>query len=230
MKRFWKSATAIGAVGGYAISLDGRPVRTPARAELTVPSRRLADAIAQEWASQPEDFDPRQMPLTGLANAAIDRVAPDPAAFADGLARYAETDLTCYRAAEPEELVARQAEHWDVLLDWARGRYDIHFELVTGIMHRPQPPATLERLAAAVRALDPFRLAGLSPLVTIGGSLIAGLAVLSGDIDAEAAFAATHLEELWQAEQWGEDALAMQAREHRKHDFMAAARFLDLLA
>ena len=229
MKRFWKSAAAIRAEGGFAISLDGRPVRTPARAELIVPGRQLADAIAQEWASQPEDFDPRQMPLTGLANAAIDRVAPDPAAFADGLARYAESDLTCYRAAEPDELVARQAEHWDRLLDWARGRYDIHFELVTGIIHRPQPRPTLERLTAAVRALDPFRLAGLSPLVTIGGSLIAGLAVLSGDLDAETAFAATHLDELWQAEQWGEDALAAQARAHRQRDFMAAARFLDLL-
>ena len=229
MKRFWKSAAAIRAEGGFAISLDGRPVRTPARAELIVPGRQLADAIAQEWASQPEDFDPRQMPLTGLANAAIDRVAPDPAAFADGLARYAETDLTCYRAAEPDELVARQAEHWDRLLDWARGRYDIHFDLVTGIIHRPQPRPTLERLTAAVRALDPFRLAGLSPLVTIGGSLIAGLAVLSGDLDAETAFAATHLDELWQAEQWGEDALAAQARAHRQRDFMAAARFLDLL-
>lgn len=229
MKRFWKSAAAIRAEGGFAISLDGRPVRTPARAELIVPGRQLADAIAQEWASQPEDFDPRQMPLTGLANAAIDRVAPGPAAFADGLARYAESDLTCYRAAEPDELVARQAEHWDRLLDWARGRYDIHFELVTGIIHRPQPRPTLERLTAAVRALDPLRLAGLSPLVTIGGSLIAGLAVLSGDLDAETAFAATHLDELWQAEQWGEDALAAQARAHRQRDFMAAARFLDLL-
>ena len=229
MKRFWKSAAAIRAEGGFAISLDGRPVRTPARAELIVPGRQLADAIAQEWASQPEDFDPRQMPLTGLANAAIDRVAPGPAAFADGLARYAESDLTCYRAAEPDELVARQAEHWDRLLDWARGRYDIHFELVTGIIHRPQPRPTLERLTAAVRPLDPFRLAGLSPLVTIGGSLIAGLAVLSGDLDAETAFAATHLDELWQAEQWGEDALAAQARAHRQRDFMAAARFLDLL-
>ena len=230
MKRFWKSAAAIRAEGGFAISLDGRPVRTPARAELIVPGRQLADAIAQEWASQPEDFDPRQMPLTGLANAAIDRIAPNPAAFADGLARYAETDLTCYRAAEPPDLVAHQAEQWDRLLDWARARYDVHFERVTGIMHRPQPRATLERLTAAVRALDPFRLAGLSPLVTISGSLIAGLAVLSGDVDPATAFAATHLDELWQAEQWGEDALATQAREHRQRDFIAAARFLNLLA
>jgi len=230
MKRFWRSVAVTEVEGGFGISLDGRPVRTPARAELIVPGRQLADAIAQEWASQPEDFDPRQMPLTGLANAAIDRIAPNPAAFADGLARYAETDLTCYRAAEPPDLVAHQAEQWDRLLDWARARYDVHFERVTGIMHRPQPRATLERLTAAVRALDPFRLAGLSPLVTIGCSLIAGLAVLSGDLDAETVFAATHLDELWQAEQWGEDTLATQAREHRKRDFMAAARFLNLLA
>lgn len=229
MKRFWKSVEVAGADGGWEIRLDGRPVRTPARAPLTVPTRALADAIAEEWASRGEEFHPREMPLTGLANAAIDRVAPDPAAFAATLAAYGETDLTCYRADEPPELVARQAAAWDPLHDWARTRYDIHFEIIPGIMHRPQPAATVDRLATAVSALDPFRLAGLSPLVTIGGSLVAALAVLSRDSDAEAAFDATHLDELWQAEQWGEDALAAEARAARKADFLAAVRFVSLL-
>lgn len=229
MKRFWKTVTTASTEGGWEIALDGRPVKTPARVPLSVPSRKLVDAIAEEWATCGEDFDPRDMPLTGLANAAIDRVAPDPAAFAATLAAYGETDLTCYRAAEPEELVARQAAEWDPLLDWARRRYDVHFELATGIMHRPQPPATVERLAAAVHAIDPFRLAGLSPLVTISGSLVAGLAVLHDALDVETAFAATHLDELWQIERWGEDQLATDAREIRKRDFLAAARFVRLL-
>lgn len=229
MKRFWKTVTTAEAESGFEIRLDDRPVRTPARAALVVGWAGLAQAIAGEWASQHEEFDPRAMPLTGLANAAIDRVAPDPVLFADNLARYAETDLTCYRADEPPGLVARQAQCWDSLLDFARARYDVHFELVSGIMHRPQPPATIDRLKTAIRACDAFTLAGLSPLVTIGGSLVAALAVLENHIDAEAAFDATHLDELWQAEQWGEDMLALEAREARRRDFLSAARFLSLL-
>jgi chaperone required for assembly of F1-ATPase len=169
------------------------------------------------------------MPLTGLANAAIDRIAPDPAAFARGLAAYAETDLLCYRADSPAKLVDRQAASWDPLLDWARDRYDVHFETVAGIIHRPQPDETVQRLAAAVAAHDSFHLAALQPLVTITGSLVIALALAEGRIDAEQAFAAAHLDELWQAEQWGEDALATEARENRRADFKAAARLLGLL-
>lgn len=226
MKRFYRKAAA---GDGGTILLDGRPVKTPARAALALPSPRLAIAIAQEWEAQGETIDPRSMPLTGLANAAIDRVEPDPATFAASLAAYGETDLLCYRAAEPAVLVARQTETWDPLLDWARGRYDVHFELVTGIMHRPQPPATVTRLAEAVAAHRPWQLAALSPLVTISGSLVTALAVAQRAIAAAAAFDATHLDELWQAEQWGEDALALAAREARRRDFLAAARFLELL-
>jgi len=229
MKRFWKTVTTAEADGTWQIALDGRAVKTPARIPLAVPTLALVEAIAEEWATRGEDFDPREMPFTGLANAAIDRAAPDPDAFAATLAAYGETDLTCYRAGDPEELVARQAAEWDPLLDWARGRYDVHFELAIGIMHRPQPSATVDRLKAAVLALDPFQLAGLSPLVTISGSLVAGLAVLHDAMGAETAFAATHLDELWQAERWGEDELATQARETRKRDFLAAARFVRLL-
>jgi chaperone required for assembly of F1-ATPase len=228
VKRFWKTVD-VGAEGdGFGVRLDGRPVRTPARAPLLLPSPRLAQAVADEWQAAGETIDPRAMAMTGLANAAIDRVAPDPAAFARDLARYAETDLLCYRAEGPPELVAREAEAWDKLLGWARRRYDVAFEVASGIIHRPQPAATVKRLGEVVAAYEPFALAGLSPLVTIGGSLVAALGVAEGAIDPAEAFAATHLDELWQAEQWGEDALATEAREARERDFLAAARFVAL--
>jgi chaperone required for assembly of F1-ATPase len=229
VKRFYKSAAAVVEGDAWSIRLDGRPIKTPARAPLIVPTAALAEAIAGEWETQGKTIDPRSMPLTGLANAAIDRVAPDPASFARDLARYGESDLLCYRADEPAELVARQAETWDTLLAWTRGRYDVAFETVTGIIHRAQPPATVARLAEAVDARDPFALAGLSPLVTIGGSLVIALAVAEGAIEPDAAFDAAHLDELFQVEQWGEDALAAETRDARRRDFKAAARFLTLL-
>ncbi|WP_066719985.1 ATP12 family chaperone protein [Sphingomonas pituitosa] len=225
MKRFWKTV----AIVDGAIELDNRPVRTPARAALMLPTPQLAEAVAEEWRSVGEQLDPRAMPLTGLANAAIDQVAPNPAPFAADLARYGESDLLCYRAELPEPLVARQAAQWDPLLDWARTRYDVHFETTAGIMHRPQPAATIARLNEVVAALDPFRLAALSPLVTISGSLIASLALLEDAADHDTVWRAAQLDEDWQAEQWGEDDLAIRAREVRRTDFDAGVRFLSLL-
>lgn len=229
MRRFWKEAVVIEEGDGFGIALDGRPVKTPARAALAVPTRALADAIAEEWAAAGETVDPRTMPLTGLANAAIDRVAADPAMFADDLARYSESDLTCYRAEGPEPLVAWQAESWNALLDWARRRYDVDFACTSGIVHTPQPEDSVAKLAHAVAVLDPFRLAALSPLVTIGGSLVAGLAVLEQAVPPETAWEAVSLDDRWQAEQWGEDAEAAKALDNRRRDFLAAARFLELL-
>jgi chaperone required for assembly of F1-ATPase len=229
MKRFYKNAEAVASAGGVAILLDGRPVKTPGRRPLMLPTEELAEAVAAEWNDQSEDIDPRAMPLTGLANAAIDRVTPDPAAFARGLAQYGESDLLCYRAEGPQLLVRRQAEHWDALLDWARLRFDIALETVCGVMHRPQPPASIAMLHAAVAARDPFRLAGLSPLVTVGGSLIIALALSEGAIGLEEGWAAATLDEQWQIEQWGEDSLAIQALTARRRDFDAAYRFLTLL-
>jgi chaperone required for assembly of F1-ATPase len=229
MKRFWKDVTVDREDGGCAISLDGRPVKTPARAALLLPSEALAEAIADEWRSVGEKIDPRAMPLTGLANAAIDRVAPDPQAFADGLARYAEADLACYRAEGPRALVERQTASWDELLGWARRRFDVDFVTTSGLMHVAQPAATVERLAHAVSVLDPFRLAGLSPLVTIGGSLVAALAVVEKAMTAEQAWDAVSIDDRWQLEQWGSDAEAEAALENRQRDFLAAGRFLELL-
>lgn len=226
MKRFWKDV-AIDA--GRVVTLDGRPVRTPGRVPLALPTDALAEAVAEEWRAVPETIDPRAMPLTGLANAAIDRIALDPATFAAGLARYGESDLLYYRAESPDELIARQAAAWDPLLAWARGRYDVHFELATGIIHRAQPAATIARLAEAVAALDAFTLAPLSPVVTISGSLILALALLEGAATPETIWTAAQLDEDWQAEQWGDDPLAADARNARRRDFDAAVRFLGAL-
>jgi len=170
VKRFWKAAEAAAAEGGWGVQLDRRSLRTPGGAPLLVPTEALAAAIAEEWADAAETVDPRAMPLTGIANAAIDSVTPDRPAFAADLGKYAQGDLACYLAEGPQSLAAEQQAKWDSLLGWARRRYDVDFVTTTGIVHVAQPRPTVERLAHEVAALDPFRLAGLSPLVTIGGS------------------------------------------------------------
>lgn len=229
MKRFWKDVTVEWEEGGWSIRLDERPVRTPARAALVVPTQALAEGVADEWRDVSGEIDPRAMPLTGLANAAIDRVAPAREAFAAGLAKYADADLACYRAEGPRALTALQEQEWDKLLGWARRRYDVDFACTSGLLHVAQPAATIERLGHAVATLDPFHLAGLSPLVTIGGSLVAALAVLEKAMRAERAWDAVSVDERWQLEQWGADADAEAALESRRRDFFAAARFLELL-
>lgn len=230
MKRFWKDVSVAPEGGGFGIELDGRPVKTPARAALVVPAEALADAIADEWRSVQGDIDPRAMPLTGLSNAAIDRVGPDKEAFVQGLARYAEADLACYRADAPRQLVERQECSWNALLGWARRRFDVDFAVTTGVTHVTQPPATVERLGYAVAALDAFQLAGLSPLVTIGGSLVGALAVMEKALTPEQVWDAVSVDDQWQLERWGSDAEAEVALENRRRDFFGAARFLELLS
>jgi len=229
VKRFWKAAEAVADDGGWGVQLDGRPLRTPGKAALVVPMQALGQAIAGEWASAGETVDPRAMPLTGLANAAIDRVAPDRLSFAAGLAKYAEADLACYRSPGPQTLAERQAESWDGLLGWARRRYDVDFVITTGIVHVDQPPATVDRLAHEVATFDSFHLAGLLPLVTVGGSLVAALAVIEGAMTAAQAWEAVSIDERWQIEKWGADAEAQAAIDNRRADFFAAANFLKLL-
>ncbi len=229
MKRFWKSAEAVKDEGTWGVTLDGKPLRTPARAPLAVPTEALARAMAAEWNAASETFDPRSMPLTGLASAAADRVAPDRATFATGLAQYGESDLTCYRAQEPRALAQRQEQAWDPLLAWGRRRFDVDFRTTCGIVHVAQPAGTTGRLSHAVAALDAFRLAGLSPLVTIGGSLLAALAVLEGAVTAAEAWDAVTVDDRWQLDQWGADAEAEERLENRRRDFLAAAAFLQLL-
>ncbi|HVF82653.1 MAG TPA: ATP12 family protein [Sphingomicrobium sp.] len=229
MKRFWTKAEAVSAGDQWGVTLDGRPLRTPARVSLQVASEPLALAIAEEWQLAGETVDPRAMPLTGLTNAALDRVQPDPETFAATLARYGESDLLTYRAETPQALVDREASEWDPLLHWASRRFDIDFVVTTGVGFVAQPSATIARLAHAVASLDPFRLAGLSPLVTIGGSLIAALAVLEGEVSANDAWRAVSLDEAWHMEKWGRDEEAEAALDGRRTEFLAAARFLSLL-
>jgi chaperone required for assembly of F1-ATPase len=229
VKRFWKIARAVPAGEVWGVELDERPLRTPARELLAVPSESLGQAIAREWAAAEGTIESWAMPLTGLAYAAIDRIAPDRGAFAATLGTYAQGDLACYRAQGPETLAAQQLESWDALLGWARRRYDVDFVVTTGIFHVAQPQATVDRLAHAVAELDPFHLAGLSPLVTIGGSLVAGLAVLEAALTPERAWHAVSIDERWQIEKWGTDVEAEAALANRRRDFLAAARFLELL-
>jgi chaperone required for assembly of F1-ATPase len=229
MKRFWTTAEAVQHDRAWGVELDGKPLRTPARAPLAVPTKALAGAMAEEWNAAEANFDPSSMPLTGLANAAIDRVASDPAAFGKCLAQYGESDLTCYRAEGPAALVSEQKQAWDPLLAWGRRRFDVDFRTTCGILHVAQPGATTDRLAHAVVALDAFRLAALSPLVTIGGSLVAALALLDGAATPAQAWEAVTVDDRWQLEQWGADAEAVERLENRRRDFLAAATFLDLL-
>jgi chaperone required for assembly of F1-ATPase len=229
MRRFYKEAASRPAEGGHEILLDGRPVKTPARRALVVPSDALAQAVADEWEAQGEKVDPRSMPFTGLANAAIDRVGPDRDSFARSLSQYGESDLLCYRAEGTDSLASRQARLWDPLLAWARRRFDVNFEVIAGIMHRPQPQHTIDQLSHAVAARSAFELAAFSPLVTISGSLVIALALAEGEIGLEEAWAAATLDEAWQLEQWGADAEAEKMLEGRRRDFEAAYRFLQLL-
>lgn len=229
MKRFYAAASAIPDEGGWTVALDGRAIRTPGQAPLLLPNAALAERVAAEWAAQVDTVEPATMPLTGFAYAAIDRVEPDAAAFAAGLAAFAETELLCYRAERPAALVARQAEVWDPLLAWAAARYDVGFVVTAGVIHRPQPPATLARITAAYAAFTPFKLAALHPVVTICGSAVIGLAVAEHRLDAAQAFAAGQLDELWQAEQWGTDPLAAVSLGARRGAVDTAAQLLALL-
>jgi chaperone required for assembly of F1-ATPase len=226
MKRFYKTVSVSAERG---ILLDARPVRTPRKALLTLPTNALAEAIAEEWRAQEIEIKPETMRLSGLANAAIDLITPDPKTYAAGLAVYAESDLLCYRSDDPHDLVARQLAAWEPLLVWAQTRYDVTFARVTGIMHKSQPSETLSRLGTAIAARDAFELAALSHIVTISGSLVIALAMLEREIEPDAAFDTAHLDELWQAEQWGEDWMAADARTLRRADFVSACRFLRLL-
>ena len=220
MKRFWKTVT----VDNGTVLLDGRLVRTPGRITLQLPTSQLAEAVAAEWRAVGAVIKPHEMPLTGLANAAVER-----APMAETLAVYGETDLLYYRAGEPPELSMREGDVWNPLLDWARKRFDISFTVTSGIIHTAQPPETVRRLAAALAAYDDFHRTALAPLVTIGGSLVVALMLAEGAIAPDAAFDSCHLDELWQAELWGEDWMATDARAARRADFLSAARFLTLL-
>jgi chaperone required for assembly of F1-ATPase len=229
LRRFYKAVSVTDEPDGFGIALDRRPVRTPARAPLIVPTRTLAEALAEEWAAQGEHIVPAGMVLTRLANTAIDRVTGREQPVAADIVAYAGCDLLCYRADAPERLAARQAAAWDPLLTWAARRLGSHFVCVTGLVHHPQPAAALDTLARAVQDQGPFRLAALHTITTLTGSAVLALALLEGAISADAAWSAAHVDDDWQIEQWGSDVEAQARRAARRHEFDCAVRLLELV-
>jgi chaperone required for assembly of F1-ATPase len=229
MKRFWSEVTVDEAEGGFAIRLDARPVRTPAKAPCLLPTRALAEAVAAEWAAQGPQVKPTTMPFTRAANSAIDGVIAKSAEVAATIAAYGGTDLICYRAGHPEGLVKRQADAWDPLVAWAAGSLSAPLVLAEGIMHVTQPPESLACLGAAVRAHGPWELTALHDLVTISGSLVIGLAVSQGRLEAEEAWPLSRIDEDWNVEEWGADDEASALAERRRVDFTNAARLLELV-
>jgi chaperone required for assembly of F1-ATPase len=228
-KRFWKKTTVEAVEGGFEIRLDGRPVRTPAKAPLIVPTRALAEVIAAEWEAQEGEIDPNTMPATRSANAAIDKVAIQHAEVANLLADYGDSDLLCYRAAHPRELVERQAEQWDPLLDWAEEAFGVRLHPRTGIMHVPQEAEALQVLRAKSHGFNAFELAAFHDLVSLSGSLILGLAVTHGKLSADEAWMRSRLDELYQIEQWGEDEEASESAEIKRQSFVHAELFYRLV-
>ena len=229
MKRFYRAAEIEVRDGLYQVTLDGKPARTPARRALALPRRDAAAAIAAEWATQPDEFEPADLRLTRLANTAIDRVAGNRARVIEEIARFATTDLICYRATEPPELVRRQHESWQPLVDWAAARYGARLAVTAGVVPAAQTPETLAALACAIEGYDDFALTALHAATAAAGSLMIGLALAEGRIDAEQGYAASCLDEHFQAETWGLDREAEQRRAALKADIEAAARFFVLL-
>jgi chaperone required for assembly of F1-ATPase len=228
MKRFYKQAAVAPVAGGWQVKLDGRAVKTQGGRQQVVPTQPLAEALAAEWAGQGETIDPAGFVLRDLADHAIDVIASDRAAVIADLLRYAETDTLCYRADPDEPLHARQLERWEPILKTAEARWDVHFRRVAGVIHLPQPPATLARLEGILSAMDDFRLAALTPLTTLAASLVTGLAALEPGANVLALWDAANLEEDWQAELWGRDEEAAERRARRFASFAAAVRFAEL--
>ncbi|MDX2485369.1 MAG: ATP12 family protein [Pseudodonghicola sp.] len=226
-KRFWTDVSVEKDADGYSVALDGRLIKTPAKARLRLPAREMAEAVAAEWAAQEGEIDPRRMPFTRSANAAIDKVRTQHGEVADMLAAYGDSDLLCYRADSPQELVERQAEAWDPALEWAETALGARLELRSGVIHQPQQPDALERLRAQVHALDAFRLAAFHDLVSLSGSLVLGFAAAQDWRDAGALWDLSRLDELWQEEHWGVDDEATALAAYKRDAFLHAKRFYD---
>lgn len=224
-KRFWSGVEVVAEGGGFGLRLDGRALRTPAKAALRVPTGAMAEAMAEEWRAVGEVVDPLAMPVTRAANAAVDKVAPRPEAVVEELAGYGASDLLCYRAEAPDGLVARQAEAWDPLLGWAERAHGARLSVTAGVMPMTQDPDALDRLAAPLRRTGPFALTALSDLVALSGSLVIGLAAVSPDWEAEDLWDRSRIDEAWQEEVWGRDEEAAEAVALRRRDFLRAARF-----
>lgn len=224
-RRFYAAATTKRVIAGYAVALDGKPVRTPAGRTLAAPTLGLAQAIAAEWDAQGETIDPAKMPRTRLANAIIDGVRVRPGPVAAEIERYLASDLVCYRAGEPQGLRERQTAHWDPILAWAREVLGARFSLGEGMVHVAQPEAALAAARAAIPA-DPWRLGAVHALTTLSGSALMALALARTGLSADAAWQAAHVDEDWNMAQWGWDDLALERRAFRHAEFLAAAAVL----
>jgi chaperone required for assembly of F1-ATPase len=229
IKRFYQKAEPAKRAGGYAITLDGKPIKTPGKRDLLVPSEALAAGIAEEWNAQATEVRAAKMPLTRFATTTVDRVATQRDAIIRQTANYAGTDLVCYRATHPPELAARQQAVWQPLIDWAVLRYDAPLVVTSGVIPKSQSEESLRAFASAVAEHDDFALTALHVATAACGSLVIGLALTQGHLDAERAFAVSQLDESFQIEAWGEDAEQAARRRALAVDIQAAARFISLL-
>lgn len=229
-KRFWKTALVEEQDKGFAILLDGRSIKTPARSTLIVPTKKLADAIATEWQAQGEMIDPLSMPFTRTSNAALDKVTQQFSEVADHMAEYGETDLLCYRANAPVELVDRQAAAWDPLLSWAKEVFDAPLDVAQGVIYTPQPLGSLANLKAQITQLSAFQLSGMYDLVSLSGSLVAALAVSNHYRTAAEVWDLCRVDEMWQQEQWGFDEEAQKTVSAKRAEFVHANDFISTLS
>lgn len=224
-RRFYKTATVTDELG---VALDGRPLKTPMKAALQLPTRPLAEAVAEEWAGQGEEINPGGMTFTKLANTAIDRVRPGRARIEAEVSDYANSDLVCYRADRPPELVDRHRKNWDPVVDWARTELDAPFEVTEGVIHKAQAPAAITAHALALKDLNEFELAAYHTIMTLTGSALIAMMLARRATVPEAAWIAAHVDEDYQIEQWGQDSEAQARRAARYGEFMASCRFMAL--
>src|SRR5256714_3469763 len=227
-KRFYTSAGVAEAEGGFSITLDGKPIKTPSGKVVAAPRREIAAAIAAEWQAQGETIEPLTMPLTRFANSVVEAVVDRVDAVTEDVAKYLGTDLLFYRAGHPEALVAKEAEHWDPILYWAANELGAHFMLAEGIVHVTQPDTAI-KAARAVFPDDPWSIAALHVVTTLTGSALLALALTHGVRDPDQIWAAAHVDEDWDIEKWGIDDEVAARRAARLVDFKAAAGILKAL-
>ena len=228
-RRFWTEARVERVSGGWTVELDGRPVRSPLKTLLVMPSRSLAQGVADEWDAQVDVIDPLSMPLTRAVNAALDKVVPQRAEVAQHLAAYGESDLLCYRADSPDALAERQAAAWDPWLDWMAAAHAARLAVTTGVMPAAQPANAVSAIRVRVHRMTAWELTAFSEFVTLTGSLVLGLAVFEDRLPPEEAWTLSRVDEAWQIEQWGEDADEAERVARKRDDFLQARRYLDRL-
>ena len=228
-KRFWQDVSISKVGNGYSILLDGRGVNAPAKAPLILPTLQLAEAVAAEWREQIEVVDPAAMPFTGAANAALDKVKNQFGEVAGLVSAYAETDLFCYRAEAPRELVERQQRAWDPMLNWSRDVLNAPLNIAHGVMFIRQPQQSISALQSCVNKFNPFELTALYDLVGLSGSLVAGLAVVEGHETPESVWDICQVDETWQKEQWGQDEIAEELTLGKRTNFLQAFKFYTTL-